>query len=381
MGSAACMHLARRGCKVVGLEQHGLGHALGSSHGQTRLIRKAYFEHPDYVPLLHRAYALWDDLGARIGRPLLHRSGLVMVGPPDEPKDGQDLGVVAGARQAAREHGLDLRTLTSIELSTLAPGLRLLPGHEAVLEPEGGWLDVEACVLAHAELARQAGAVIVDHCRVHGWSAGDGGIEVEIDQGLIRARKLVLTTGAWAGPFLAGLGIRLSVHRNVLGWFAADDLWRADRGAPCFAFDLPEGFFYGFPALDERGLKLAEHRPGEPVADPDHVDRTLRPDDVAPLHHCLGQVLTGVRPELRHHATCLYEMSPDGHFLVDTLAEDPNVVVAAGFSGHGFKFASVMGEILADLALDGGTRHPIHLFGLDRPGLRLPGLGRDDLER
>jgi len=351
MGSAAAWALARRGARVVGCERFDLAHDRGSSHGETRLIRKAYFEHPDYVPLLQRSYELWDELGELAGSPLLHRSGLLLCGAPESE-------LVAGARLAAERHALPLEAQAP---GSCEPRFHDRAGERLFVEPEGGYVEVDRAVRAFQELARREGATLLSSTPVEGWDDDGETLRLRTGRGELRARRLVLAAGAWSGAFLADLGVSVVAHRNLLFWFPATPAWRQ---APCFAFDLPEGFFYGFPDLSGRGVKVAQHLPGEIVAAPESVDRELRPEDLAPVARFVSERLEGVDPEPREHAVCLYEMSADGHFVLCAHPGDERVAIAAGFSGHGFKFAPVVGEALADLALDGGTDLPIEFLGL-----------------
>jgi sarcosine oxidase len=351
MGSAAAWALARRGARVVGLEQFDLAHDRGSSHGETRLIRKAYFEHPDYVPLLHRSYALWDELGALAESPLLHRAGLVLCGAPESD-------AVAGAELAAERHALALEPQPA---GRFRPLLDDRAGERLLVEPEGGYVEVDRAVRAFQELAQRDGATLLGGTPVTGWTSEGALLRLSTPRGDVVARRLVLAAGAWSGRWLAELGVSVVAHRNLLFWFDAGPEW---RDAPCFVFDLPEGFFYGFPRISERGLKVAQHLPGEVVAEPSEVDRALRPEDVAPVARFVAARLSGVDPAPREHVVCLYEMSADGHFVITLDPRDARVAIAAGFSGHGFKFAPVVGEALADLALEGRTDLPIGFLGL-----------------
>ncbi len=355
IGSAALWHLARRGVRVLGLDRFPVAHARGSSHGQTRLIRQAYYEHADYVPLLQRAYALWRELEWQVERPLLVESGLVMAGPPEGA-------VIAGALDSARQHRLAVEHLTGIEARRRWPMFHWPDGWDVVFEPTGGYLHVEACVGAHAEAARRAGAVLEHDVVVHGWTAASSGVTVYTSRGTWQADRLVLAPGAWAQGLLQLTEIPLQVLRKPLFWFTPTGSHAPDFSAgacPCFAFDTPEGFFYGFPALDGRGVKIAEHTGGDPVGDPLAVDRALQGDELARVDQFRHRHLPKLQGDCSGHAACLYTMSPDQHFLVGCHPRHARVVLAAGFSGHGFKFASVMGEVLADLATTGSTPHPI----------------------
>jgi len=365
MGSAAALHLARRGVRVCGLDRFPPGHDRGSSHGQTRLIRLAYYEHPDYVPLLRRAYELWRDLETAAGRPLLVESGLLLAGPPESA-------VVRGTVESAEVHALPLERLDHAEAARRWPQVRLPDGWSVVHEPRGGYLMVEDCVRAHAAAAAQAGAVLVAGRTVLGWRATPGGgAVVETDAGDYAADRLVVAAGSWAADLARLPEVPLRVLRKSLFWYEPAVAARAKHAAgrlPCFGFDGPEGFFYGFPALAGAGLKIAEHTGGTPVADPLAVDRGVVAAERARVEAVLTARLPGVGTQLAAHAACLYTMSPDGHFLVGLHPHHPQVVVAAGFSGHGFKFAAVMGEILADLATAGRSSLPIGFLAPTRFG-------------
>ena len=362
MGAAAAFHLARRGSRVLGLDRFAVGHDRGSSHGQTRLFRTAYYEHPDYVPLLRRAHDLWRDMEGEGGQPLLVESGLVMAGPAT----GE---VIAGSLASAREHGLAVERLTAAEAQARWPALRVPESWAVVFEPGAGHLLVEDCVRAHALAAMRAGADLRSGVTVHGWRIDHGRAIVETDAGSFAADRLVLCPGAWAPGLVQLPRVPLTVLRKSLFWFAPEPpllARHAPPALPCFAFDTPTGFFYGFPALDARGVKVAEHSGGRVATDPLTLDRAVDPDERRRIERWLGDHLPGVGRTLTDHAACLYTMSPDHHFLLGLHPEHPQVAIAAGFSGHGFKFASVVGEILADLATTGRTSHPIGFLAPDR---------------
>jgi sarcosine oxidase len=364
VGSAAACHLARRGLRVLGLDRFAAGHERGSSHGQTRVIRQAYFEHPDYVPLLLRAYVLWQELSMLAGQQLLHEAGLLQVGPAA----GQ---VLAGVRRAAHEHGLSIENLSARQAMQRFPAFQIPDHWEAAFERRAGYLAVEDCVRAHRQAAQQAGAVLLDQVSVRAWGAsGSSMVEVDSDAGCFRATGLVVTAGAWAGELLAGLGLRLSVLRKPLYWYPAEDAaLRVEQGCPTWLFDTPEGVFYGFPQLDALGVKAARHSGGDPVTDPLLLDRRLDTREQASVEAFLSRHLPGVgRPHLQH-STCMYTMSADSDFIVDLHPQYPQVAFAAGLSGHGFKFTSVLGEALADLVQQGHSNLPIGFLNCRRAGL------------
>lgn len=366
VGSATLCHLARRGARVVGVDRFAPGHDRGSSHGQSRAIRQAYFEHPDYVPLLIRAYELWRDLEARQGRALLHEVGLLQVGPADGP-------LLSGIERSARLHRLSVEPLTAREIEGRFPCFTVPEGSSGVFEARGGYLSVEDCVLAHLAEAERHGAELRPETAVVRWHPTDTGVRVETAEGTILARRLIVTPGAWAGGLLGDLGVRFRVLRKHLHWFAnREPHYRADRGCPVFFFELDEGFFYGFPDIDGTGVKLAEHSGGEPITDPSRRSETPDADDDARIEvFRRGRLprLSGTRVK---HQTCMYTCSPDEHFIVDRHPECPAVAFAAGLSGHGFKFAPVLGELLADLTLDGSSDLPWEFLSLARFRAHVP---------
>lgn len=365
VGSAALFHLARRGMSVLGIDRFSPGHDRGSSHGETRMIRQAYYEHADYVPLLKRAYELWDELSEMAGRQLLYRCGVLQAGP----RDGR---VLPGVLGAARQHGLDLEELDPREAMRRYPGFRIPEHLGVVFERCAGYLLVEECVREHARQAVTAGAELHTGETVLEWRAGQGGpIEVVTDRDRYAARRLIVTAGAWAGPMLRNLGIPLEVVRKPLYWFAAPDEPYHERiGSPGFIIETPQGNFYGFPKRDELGLKVAEHTGGESVPDPLALDRTEHIDETKNVRWFLENYMPGVSGEQTHFDVCMYTLSPDRNFLVDQHPVYPDVFFAAGLSGHGFKFTTILGEVLADLAQKGSTKHPIGFLTCRREALK-----------
>ncbi len=367
VGSAALFHLASRGAKILGLDRFVPGHDRGSSHGQTRIIRQAYYEHPDYVPLLFRAYELWDDLGRRIGRPLRHEIGLLQAGPAESA-------VLAGVRRSAQQHALAIDELTSAELKREFPHFRLPSDWRGLFEPKAGYLDVEACVVAHVEQAQHSGAELRIGEWATGWHSDGEEIEVATNRGTIPARGLIITAGPWAAQMLGDLNVPLIVRRKPQYWYPAAAGFRATENCPAFLFDTPDGVFYGLPEVERAadglggpsGIKVAEHTGGQTVADPLSVDRDIDLADQARVEQFLAGFLPSVRRELRHHSICMYTLSPDEHFIVDRYPFDPRIIFAAGMSGHGFKFTCVLGEALADLALRGKTTLPVDFLSLRR---------------
>lgn len=363
-GSGALDHLARRGVNVVGIEQFGVAHDRGSSHGDTRIVRKAYFEHPDYVPLLHRAYELWSELEADHDQPLWNLCGLLLAGPPD----GE---AIPGAKLSAERHGVTIDELSPSEAARRYPGFRIPKNFATVFEPDAGFLNVEECVRAHIERACRNGATMVTGETAIAWESDGNRVRVVTDKNEYTADRLVITAGAWAGRVLAELAIPLEVRRKPMFWYeVANADYNVSGGCPGFYFEQPDGIYYGFPSLDGRELKVAEHSGGDVVADADNLNREIGAADTEPVARFLVDCLPGVKPQATRHSVCMYTMTPDQHFIVDRHPQYDNVVIGAGFSGHGFKFTGVLGEALSDLAVDGRTELPIGFLSLGRSALQ-----------
>ena len=359
IGSAALYQLARRGARVLGLDRFPPGHDRGSSHGETRIIRQAYFEHADYVPLLLEAYRLWDELERRCGERLFYPIGLLEVGPADGI-------VVPGVRRAAEKYGLEIENLSAREAHSRFPGLRVPDDCEAVFERQAGYLRVERCVKEHIEQACRLGADFEQQEAVR-WLAEEDRVMVTTNQATFTARRLIIAGGAWSSRLLADLHLSLRVLRKHLHWYpAADASYQERSGCPAFFYEMPQGYYYGFPARDALGVKVAEHSGGDEVPDPLEVDRSLDQAERQRVERFLQERLPGVGRQATHHAVCMYTMSPDEHFIVDHHPEHEEVAFAAGMSGHGFKFAPVLGNALADLALEGASDLPIGFLGLQR---------------
>jgi sarcosine oxidase len=360
MGSAAVCELARRGRRVLALEQFTLGHDQGSSHGQTRIIRQAYYEHPDYVPLVRRAFERWYDLEQRQGVHLLTGCGCLSIGRPDSE-------MILGVQRSAREHGLPIEDLGAADLRQRFPQFRFADEYAGVLERTAGFLYVEECVRAHIREAQQHGATFRENEPVREWEATTTGVDVRTDRGHYSAVKLVLTAGPWAGQMLADRGAGLTVMRQVPLWFGTqnDAAFRRDV-FPLYIADTPEGYFYGFPVLDGNGAKVARHYGAPELANPAEIARDIAPRDEEVLRCFLRAHLPGVNGPRRRAAVCIYTLTPDRHFVIDLHPDHANVAVATGFSGHGFKFATAVGEALADLAEKGSTALPITMFRAGR---------------
>jgi len=362
MGSAACWHLADRGARVLGLEQFSLAHDRGSAHGESRIIRQAYFEHPDYVPLLLKSYDLWNRLEESTGSRLFERGGLLMEGAPEGP-------TIDGARRSAERYAIPVESLSASEAHRRWPQFRIPDAHVVLFEPGAGLLRVEECVRAQVRAAQAQGAVVQAGERVLEWESNGTSVSVQTDKATYSAGALVITAGAWAGSCLTDLNLPLVVLRKFVAWFGIRNAaCRLDQGMPTYFFELPYGAFYGFPSLDGQTAKVAEHSGGQ-MTTADSVERTLQATDLEPLTPFVAEHLPCHATTLQRHSVCLYTMTADQHFILDRHPRFPNVSFAAGFSGHGFKFAPVIGLALTDLALQGTTDLPVQFLSRTRLGL------------
>jgi len=362
MGSAALLHLARRGLHVAGLEQFEPGHDRGSSHGETRIIRLGYFEHPSYVPLVRAALPLWRALERDSGKALLRITGIIEIGVPDGT-------LVAGTLHSARTHGLPHEVLDAATVMRRFPAFRLPPDFVGVLQPEAGILAPEPAIHAQIALALAAGAQLRSNERVHAIEPTLAGVRVVTDRAVIEARHAVVAAGPWLPQLLPGFPVPLRVTRQVVGWFAPSDpaIFAPDR-CPIFMIENTGGVFYGFPRGSKPGIKFAKHHHADEAVDPATPVRPMDAGDEALLRAALAAHLPSANGELLASQTCLYTMAPDGDFILDRLPGAPAIVVASPCSGHGFKFAPVIGEILADLVTEGTTRHDVSRFSLARFG-------------
>lgn len=368
MGSAAACHLARRGLRVLGLDRFTPPHDRGSSHGHTRVIRQAYFEHPAYVPLLLRAYELWHDLESEVpDQPLLLLPGGLMMGAPNSE-------VVQGSLASARAHGLPHDFLEARDIRRRFSAFRIPDHTVALFEAKAGLVFCERAVTAHLRAATRAGADLRWDEPVLKWHAepNGGGVTVQTARSTYTADRLVITPGPWAPDILGQLADSFVVERQILFWFqppAGTQDFSPER-FPVYIWQRSDNATpYGFPAVDgaHGGVKIAFYRKPTPEpCTPETVDRSIRPDDVESMRSAVRDVLPGLDGPLLRATTCLYTLTPDLHFSIGAHPAFPQVVVAAGFSGHGFKFCSVVGEIVADLVRSGRCRHELGLFRPDR---------------
>ena len=360
MGSAAVYHLARRGLQVLGLEKHAIPHEMGSSHGYSRMIRYTLQEHPSYVPLVRRSYELWHEMEETAGEELMVTTGSIRAGAPDSP-------FFLNAQEACDLHSIPYEILTASEVNKRFPGYRFPEEISSVYQADGGFLLPERCIVTHVQAAERAGADVHSQETVLDWEVRGDGVQVRTDRDTYTAGRLVVTAGPWAANLVPELAAYAVPERQVMGWFQPKrpELYAAEA-FPVFGVFTEEGRYYGFPSHAVPGFKIGRAHHLLQKVDPDAIDREVHPEDEDILRQVVNRYFPLAAGKLLDGKTCMYTNTPDEHFMIGTLDGQPQVSVAAGFSGHGFKFASVIGEIMADLAQSGATEHDINLFRLDR---------------
>jgi sarcosine oxidase len=366
MGSAACYSLASRGYNVLGIEQFHSPHNQGSHSGQSRIIRKAYFEHPDYVPLLDKAYANWTELEHATGEQVYFKTGLLYLASATHP-------IIEGVKNSAALHSINVEEFSPASNPYYQFNAR--DGDTIILEREAGFLLPDKIIALYIKQAIKSGAEIVTNEKVINWKKHNGAIHVVTNKGKYSAKKIVITAGAWSDKIIPALPVNLSVTRQLLVWIKPDVTEPyLPENFPCWMIGAPDdrGVYYGFPFLDAKyapapaGIKFGLHYPGK-ITDPGEVDRKIAEEEILALINEAGKFLPVIKNEVIASTTCLYTNSPDENFIIDQLpGYDGDVVVAAGFSGHGFKFVSVVGDILADLVLNGRSSLPISFLSLNR---------------
>jgi sarcosine oxidase len=363
-GSATALALARRGLRVLGIEAGERGHELGSSGGHSRMIRRAYFEDPGYLPLLSAAWDRWESLGAAVGEPLVEVTGGLYAGPAESE-------VFRGSVASARDQGLAHEVLDAAEIRRRWPVFTVQDEVGGLYDPGAGMIRPDRAIEAQLRLAEEAGAELRFSERAIDWRPAPGGrgsgLEVETDAGTLRTESLVIAAGAWTGRFVPDLELPLEVERLPVLWFepTIDPTEFSSGRLPVWLLDTDGGTFYGFPYDPAVGLKVSRHHSGEPC-DPDSVDRSLYPADVERIRAFSRRNMPAADGALRTSTVCLYTNTPDFDFVIDVHPAVAGVAFASACSGHGFKFAPIVGEILADLATTGSTAHDIDQFRASR---------------
>lgn len=362
MGSAALYHLSKRGGTALGIDQFDVPNEMGSSHGLTRIIRLAYHEHSSYVPLLLRAFELWRNLEEEAKEHLLVRTGSVDAGLPGSS-------VFEGSLKSCQIHNLRHEVLTSAQLHARFPGYQLPADMMAVLQQDGGYLRPEACISAHVAMAKSRGAQIHTGEKVISWEPSQGGVRVTTEDGTYSADRLVCSAGAWMPKLVKSLQEIAIPERQVVVWFEPRrPEYFSIENFPVFNLIGQEGNYYGFPIAESPGFKVGRYHHRNEIANPDQINRECYPEDESLLREFVERYFPDAAGPAIHMQCCLFTNTPDGHFILDVHPEWPQVIVASPCSGHGFKFSSVIGEILADLAESGETAHDISMHRLNRFG-------------
>ena len=365
MGSAAAHRLALRGQRVIGFDRFRPPHMMGSTHGDSRGIREAYYEDPSYVPFVRRAYDLWDELADTIGQPLFRQTGAITLG-------AENASMVQGVLASAREHDIDVDLMDAAELRRRYPAILADDDLVGVLERRGGMIDIETALNGQLDQAARHGAELHFDEPVERWLPADmddleSPIVINTANGTYEAERMVVTAGAWNAGLLGKLDLPLRVTRQVMFWFEP----RANPGAfdvgalPFWMWERgPQDFAYGFPNIG-KGFKLGHHQPLD-EADPNGYNREMTAEDEANVREWLERTFPDVGGKLLRAETCLYTNTPDAHFLIDIHPKRPNIVLASPCSGHGFKFSPAIGEALADLSMYRKSEHDLELFRVDR---------------
>jgi sarcosine oxidase len=368
MGSSTCYHLAKSGASVLGIEQFELAHEMGAHSGQSRIVRKAYFEHPDYIPLLERAYHNWRKIEAVSGNKIYHQTGLFYGGPKGHE-------IIENIRSAAAQYQIPLMESKNGDQLDISALFEMPADYEWIYEPEAGFVETEKAILTYVQEAEKLGAIIQQHEQVFGWELTNEGVEVKTSKGTYSCKKIIVTAGPWSAKLMPTIKDQLTITRQTLIWIQpnADEAFKSP-GFPCwFMVDKHQpGAYYGFPIADIKdaknpiGFKFAYHYPGKET-DPDQVDREISENDKKPLLNFIDQYIPKAKGQVLGVKTCLYSNSQDEHFVIDFVPEsNGRVCFARGFSGHGFKFVSVIGEIMSDFAIHGNSHLPIKFLSANR---------------
>ncbi|MFK2826666.1 N-methyl-L-tryptophan oxidase [Bacillus sp. B190/17] len=368
MGMAAGYYLSKQGIKTLLVDSFDPPHTNGSHHGDTRIIRHAYGEGREYVPFALRSQELWDELEKETHHKIFTKTGVLVFGPKGESA------FVAETMEAAKEHSLTVDLLEGDEINKRWPGVQVPENYNAIFEPNSGVLFSENCIRAYRELAEANGAKVLTYTPVEDFEISPDIVKIQTASGSYTADKLIVSMGAWNSKLLSKLNIHIPLqpYRQVVGFFEADETkYSNTHDFPGFMVEVPTGIYYGFPSFSGCGLKIGYHTFGQKI-DPDTINREFGayPEDEENLRAFLDKHLPGANGELKRGAVCMYTKTPDEHFVIDVHPEHSNVVIAAGFSGHGFKFSSAVGETLCQLATTGKTEHDISIFSINRPALK-----------
>lgn len=360
IGSATVYELAKNGENVLGIERYGIPHTKGSSHGQTRMIRKAYHENPQYMDMIDRAYHLWEKLQEEYGEQLLFKTGSIAAGPSSS-------NLVTGALKTCHEHSISHEKISAESASKRFPGLRLPNTYDVIYQEDGGFVRPETATVAYTELAQQMGATIKTETKVTSWQSTREGVKVKTENDQYKADRLVIAAGAWTGKLVESLESMVSPERQVLTWLPPENEdYFSPKDLPVFLISDEEDIHHGFPIYGKRGVKFGIHYHLHEKVDPDTMERSANEYDKKILTEAGRRYLSVTNEDPFDFETCIYTNTLDKNFIIDILPNHSEVVVLGGFSGHGYKFAGVIGEIAADLVSGTDPSLDISSFKIDR---------------
>ncbi|HZH59520.1 MAG TPA: N-methyl-L-tryptophan oxidase [Metabacillus sp.] len=361
MGMAAGYYLAKSGKKTLLLDSYNPPHNKGSHHGETRIIRYAYAEGEEYVPFILKAQELWNDLEKTSGKQIFIQTGVLSVG--NEESD-----FIKNTISSAEKYSLPLHVMDLNEIHNSWSGITLPNNYTGCFEPTSGVLKCEESIKAYQELAELHGATILSNSRVREISILNDRVTIITDEKTFYSDALVVSAGAWSGDLLSmlDLDIPLTPVRKTFAWFNAHETIYNHNRFPAFAFETTKGLYYGFPSIDGSGLKVGRHDGGDQIY-PDEAIRGFGElaEDEGDLVQFLNQYMPNVG-QLKYGKTCMYTLTPDEKFIIDLHPKYSNVAIAAGFSGHGFKFSSAVGQALSNLIISGKNDIDISQFSINR---------------
>ncbi|WP_042143524.1 N-methyl-L-tryptophan oxidase [Paucisalibacillus sp. EB02] len=361
MGMAAGYYLSKKNKQVLLIDAYDPPHSEGSHHGETRIIRHAYGEGENYVPMALRAQELWLELEQEANKTLFHQTGVLNIGTEDSP-------FIQNVIKSAEKHALAIEQLSAEEINERWNGYDLPNDLIGCFEPNSGVLMSEACIQAFRDLALQNGSTLLTHTKVKNMTIHQGEVIVTTDSQTIQGKELIITAGKGTNNILSLLGVELPLQptRKTFSWFHSDEDIYNKNAFPAWSYDVNDRIYYGFPSIDGAGVKVGRHDGGHPTS-PEEKLRVFGtyPEDSQDVAHITKKIMSSEMP-LKEGKVCTYTNSPDGNFIIDKLKEFPNVTVACGFSGHGFKFSTVVGEILSQMIIDRKSKLDIKQFRVDR---------------
>jgi len=346
MGISALYHLSKKKIKVCGIEQYAPGHSKGSSHGETRIIRKAVFEGVDYYPIINRSYEIWKILEKETKKELLSKCGTLIIGDKNSS-------IIRGTKDVYNKYGLKYNLLNQKKLGNKFSMFSLKNKQVSIFDPEGGFLHAEKCIKAFQDQALKNGVKIFENEKIISWEGSDSEIIVKTDKREFKTKKLIITVGPWAKSEMESLGVKLKIIRKILFWYNIQKPNNYIEGKfPVFLYEEGKNDVYGFPIINKQSMKIAQHFGGHEIDSADEVNRSLSERDEQNLKEIINELIPELKLSISNHSVCMYSMTEDENGIIDRHPKNKNVIIGTGFSGHGFKFSAAFGEILMNLALN-----------------------------